>query len=85
MNSPDAVDLKVSDIRMYFDTLSVGVTIQIPMEMLENNQSDLASLSLIAKLIKIIPHLRDTVLDHKKLAEIMRTPIIPRDHFKEGK
>lgn len=72
---PEVLDLQISDIRFFFDTRSVGVTVQIPLDLFEDAQNELAALSLIAKLIKIIPHLRDTVFNYKKLMETMRTNV----------
>ncbi len=72
---PNVLDLRVSDIRMNFDTHTIGITIQIPLDLLEDDKQSLASLSLIAKLINMIPYLKDSILDYKKLQEFVRRGI----------
>jgi hypothetical protein len=69
----DAVSPRVVDVRLLFDIRAVAVTLSIPMEMLEDEQNEVAALSLIAKLIRMVPHLKDSVLQHKKLSEVLST------------
>ena len=62
----------VIDVRLVLDTRMVAITLAVPIELLEDAQNEEGAVAIVAKLITMVPYLRDHVLEYKKLMEALR-------------